>query len=54
VEEIRQEEQAKIADLAGMPTSSFPAMDAAAGKFFKLVEQNLRGGKTKTTAGINH
>jgi hypothetical protein len=54
LEEIEQERQAKIADLAGMPTSSFSTMDTAAEKFFKLVEQNLQGGKTKTAAGVNH
>lgn len=52
--EIEQERQAKIADLAGMPTSSFSTMDAAADKFFALVQQNLQGGKTKATAGVHH
>jgi hypothetical protein len=54
VQEIEQERDAKIADLAGMPTSSFPTMDAAADKFFTLVQQNLQGGKTKATAGVHH
>lgn len=53
MEEIEQEREAKLADLAGMPTSSFSTMDTAADKFFKLVEQNLRGGVTKPTAGVN-
>jgi tRNA/tmRNA/rRNA uracil-C5-methylase (TrmA/RlmC/RlmD family) len=54
LEEIEQEREARLADLAGMPTSSFPTMDTAADKFFKLVEQNLQGGKTKPMAGVNH
>jgi hypothetical protein len=52
--EIEQERQAKIADLAGMPTSSFSTMDAAADKFFNLVQQKLQGGTAKTTAGVPH
>jgi hypothetical protein len=47
LEEIEQERQAKIADLAGMPTSSFSTMDAAADKFFNLVQRNLEGSKAK-------
>jgi hypothetical protein len=31
-----------------MPTSSFSTMDAAAGKFFNLVQQKLQAGKTKS------
>jgi hypothetical protein len=54
VQKIDQERDAKLADLAGMPTSSFPTMDASADKFFSLVQQNLQGGKTKTPAGANH
>ncbi len=54
LEEIEQEREAQIADLAGMPTSSFSTMDAAADKFFNLVQQNLKGGKAKATAGANH
>jgi hypothetical protein len=52
--EIEQERQAKIADLAGMPTSSFSTMDTAADKFFNLVQQKLQGGTAKTTAGVPH
>ena len=52
LEEIEQEREAKLADLAGMPTSSFSTMDTASEKFFKLVEQNLQDGKTKPTAGV--
>jgi hypothetical protein len=48
LEEIEQERQAKIADLAGMPTSSFSTMDSAADKFFNLVQQNLQSSKTKS------
>lgn len=54
VEEIHQERDAKLADLAGMPTSSFSAMDAAADNFFGLVQQNLQGSKAKATSGANH
>jgi hypothetical protein len=54
VKEIEQERDAKIADLAAMPTSSFPTMDTAADKFFSLVQQKLEGGKPKGTAGVNH
>jgi hypothetical protein len=53
LENIEQERQAKIADLAGMPTSSFSTMDAAADKFFNLVQRNLDG-RGKATAGVNH
>jgi hypothetical protein len=52
IEEIDQETAAKIADLAGMPTSSFSTMDAAADKFFGVVQQNLHG-KARGTAGVN-
>jgi hypothetical protein len=51
VQELEQERDAKIADLAGMPTSSFSAMDAAADKFFSLVQQNLSADKPN---GANH
>lgn len=54
LQEIEQERDAKIADLAGMPTSSFSTMDAAADKFFNLVQQKLQGGAAKTTAGVHH
>lgn len=54
VQKIDQEREAKLADLAGMPTSSFSTMDAAADKFFKLVEQNIQGDKPKTTAEVMH
>jgi hypothetical protein len=54
LQEIEQERDAKIADLAGMPTSSFPTMDTAADKFFTLVQQKLQGGTAKTTAGVHH
>ena len=54
LQEIEQERDAKIADLAGMPTSSFPTMDTAADKFFSLVQQKLQGGTAKTTAGVHH
>jgi hypothetical protein len=54
VQEIEQERDAKIADLAGMPTSSFPTMDTAVDKFFSLVQQKLQGGTAKTTAGVHH
>ncbi|MFZ0796999.1 MAG: hypothetical protein WAM98_04365 [Terriglobales bacterium] len=54
LQEIEQERDAKIADLAGMPTSSFSTMDTAADKFFALVQQNLQGGKAKATAGVHH
>ena len=55
LEEIEQERDAKIADLAGMPTSSFSTMDAAADKFFNLVQQKLQGGTAKTAAaGVHH
>ncbi len=54
LEEIEQERQAKIADLAGMPTSSFPTMDTAADKFFNLVQQKLVGGTAKTAAAGAH
>lgn len=54
VQEIEQERDAKIADLAGMPTSSFPTMDTAADKFFSLLQQKLQGGTAKTTAGVHH
>ena len=54
VQEIEQERDAKIADLAGMPTSSFSTMDTAADKFFNLVQQKLQGGTAKTTAGVHH
>ena len=40
-EEITQEGDAKIADLAGMPTSSFSTMDEAARKYFDLVQRVL-------------
>jgi hypothetical protein len=53
LQEIEQEHDAKITDLAGMPTSSFSTMDAAADKFFNLVQQKLQGGTTKPTAGVN-
>lgn len=48
-DEAVQERDAKMADLAGMPTSSFSTMDAAAEKFFSLVQQNLQA-----TTGANH
>jgi hypothetical protein len=51
VKEINQEHDAKIADLAGIPTSAFSSMDAAADKFLNLVEKNLQNGKTKSAAG---
>jgi len=54
LQEIEQERIAKIADLAGMPTSSFSTMDAAADKFFNLVQQKLQGGSAKTAAGVPH
>lgn len=54
LQEIEQERDAKIADLAGMPTSSFATMDTAADKFFSLVQQKLQGGTAKTTAGVHH
>jgi hypothetical protein len=54
LQEIEQERDAKIADLAGMPTSSFSTMDTAADKFFSLVQQKLQGGTSKTTAGVHH
>lgn len=47
VQKIDQERDAELADLAGMPTSAFSTMDAAADKFFKVVEQNLHGGPRK-------
>jgi hypothetical protein len=55
IEEIEQEREAKIADLAAMPTSSFSTMDTAADKFFTLVQQKLQGGTAKTApAGAHH
>jgi hypothetical protein len=54
LEEIEQERQAKIADIAEMPTSSFAAMDTAADKFFVLVQQKLQGSTAKTAAGVHH
>jgi hypothetical protein len=54
VQEIEAERDAKITDLAGMPTASFAMMDMAANKFFNLVEQKLQGGPAKTTAGVHH
>jgi hypothetical protein len=45
LEEIHQQHDAQIADLAGMPTSSFSTMVAAADKFFGLVQQNLKRGR---------
>jgi hypothetical protein len=54
VKEIEQERDAKIADLAAMPTSSFPTMDTAADKFFNLVQQKLQGSPAKNTAGVHH
>lgn len=54
VQEIEQERDAKMADLAGMPTSSFSTMDTAADKFFNLVQEKLQGGTAKTTAGAHH
>ena len=54
MQEIEQERDAKIADLAGMPTSSFPTMDTASDKFFSLVQQKLQGGTAKTAAGVHH
>jgi hypothetical protein len=54
LEEIEQERQAKIADVAEMPTSSFAAMDTAADKFFVLVQQKLQGSTAKTGAGVHH
>lgn len=42
LEEIDGEYEAKNLDLAGMPTSSFTAMEAAADKFLGLVQQNLQ------------
>jgi len=53
--EITQERDAQIADLAAMPTSSFSTMDTTADKFFNLVQQKLAGGTAKTTtAGAHH
>jgi hypothetical protein len=49
LQEMEQRRDARIADLAGMPTSSFSTMDTAADKFFGLVQQNLQGGKAKAT-----
>jgi hypothetical protein len=54
LQEIEQEREAKIADLAAMPTSSFSTMDAAAGKLFGLVQQNLQTGNPKAAAGTTH
>lgn len=54
LEGIEQEREAKIADLAGMPTSSFSTMDAASDKFLGLVQRNLQGGKEKPTVGADH
>lgn len=54
LQEIQQEREAKIGDLARMPTSSFSTMDAAADKLFGLVQQNLQAGNPKATAGANH
>ena len=55
IEEIEQEREAKIADLAAMPTASFSTMDTAADKFFTLVQQKLQGGTAKTApAGAHH
>jgi hypothetical protein len=54
VQEIEQERDAKIADLAAMPTSSFSTMDTVADKFFNLVQQTLQGGTAKTAAGVHH
>jgi hypothetical protein len=54
VQEIEQERDAKIADLAAMPTFSFSTMDTVADKFFNLVQQKLQGGTAKTTAGVHH
>lgn len=53
LEEINQQHDAQIDDLAGIPTSSFSAMDAAADKFFALVQQNLTGGKAKTSPAVS-
>lgn len=52
-EEINHEYDAKIADLAGMPSSSFSTMEAAAEKFFGMVQQNLQGAKPKARSGLN-
>lgn len=54
LQEIEQERDAKIADLAGMPTSSFSTMVTAADKFFNLVQQKLQGSPAKTTTGAHH
>lgn len=43
IDEIEQVHDAQVADLAQMPTSTFPAMVAAANSFFDLVDRNLTG-----------
>jgi hypothetical protein len=40
-DEIKQKHDAEVADLAQMPTSTFPAMFDAAGSFFDSVDRNL-------------
>jgi hypothetical protein len=42
MDKIRQERDARVADLAQMPTSTFPAMVEASDAFFNLVDRNLR------------
>lgn len=53
IEELEQEREAATADLAEMPTSSFPTMDAAADKFFSLVRQNLQASQREGRGGAD-
>ena len=41
MDELKEEYAARVADEAQMPTSTFPAMGAAANSFLDLVQQNL-------------
>jgi hypothetical protein len=54
IHEIEEERVATIADLAGMPTSSFLAMNSAADNFVNLVEHNLQTGKSNSAVEASH
>jgi hypothetical protein len=41
MEELNQEEEAAMNDLAGLPTSSFTAVDSSAEKYFSSIQRNL-------------